>query len=388
MKKKIEKLVEQKKKETDIVYFDKYASLFHEAYRFLANKKALLYGGTALNELLPTSLKIYDPYTLPDIDVLSPDAEKLATEMVRFYKKKQRQAVSFTEALHPGTFKVYADGVQIADITQCSHETYDRLLRHCVRSKQWKIKIVPPEYIRMTLHKILSQPNDAHRWENVFERLKRYYKKFPIGSSCPSQPKMEQATNSTTTNEVVENIYKLLPPDTVFFGNKELAQMMGKEVPLFFTPIHVLTNQDLMATARMLKEEIPSITFSKVFRADDFVPPHIVLYAQKQPIATLYQPSSCIAFNDYKNKRIASINAVIDLLLSMSMSHHPHFKNIQNVLECLANDLSKIQQQSSSRKKVLKQIVMSCYGPSIGLITMRRERAKRLRRKKKTTDVY
>jgi hypothetical protein len=388
MKKKIERLVEQKKKQTDIVYFDKYAPLFHDAYRFLANKKALLYGGTALNELLPTPLKIYDPHTLPDIDVLSPDAEKLATQMVQFYKKKKRQAVSFTEALHPGTFKVYADGVQIADITRCSQETYDRLLRHCVRSKQWKIKIVPPQYIRMTLHKILSQPNDAHRWENVFERVKRYYKTFPIASSCPSKQKNEQDKNIHADEVVIETIYKLLPPDTVFFGKKELGEMTGKEVPLFFTPIHALTNQDLLDTAKMLKKEIPSITFSNVFRADDFVPPHIVLYTQKKPIATLYQPSSCIAFNEYKNKRIASINAVIDYLLSMSMSHHPHFKNIRNILECLSNDLSKIQQQNPSRKKVLKQIVMSCYGPSIGLITMRRERAKRLRRKKKTTDLY
>ena len=383
MKKRIEKLVEQKKKETDIVYFDKYASLFHDAYRFLATKKALLYGGTALNELLPTSLKIYNPYTLPDIDVLSPNAEKLATEMVGFYKKKKHQAVSFTEALHPGTFKVYADGVQIADITQCSPETYDKLLQDCVRSKQWKIKIVPPQYIRMTLHKILSQPNDAHRWENVFERLKRYYKTFPISAVCKKQ---KPTTINFQSLAVEDELYKLLPPETVFFGKREVEQMVNKETPLLHTPIHALTNQDLVATAKMLREEIPKLTFSKIFRPDDFVPEHIVLFIEGQPVATLYHPSSCVAFNEYKNKRIASINAVIDYLLSMSMSHNPHFKKNKHLLECLANDLSKVQQTSNSKKKVLKQIVMSCYGPSIGLITMRRERAKRLRRKKTNSE--
>jgi hypothetical protein len=387
IKKKIEKLVEQKKKETDIVYFDKYASLFHDAYRFLATKKALLYGGTALNELLPTALKIYDPYTLPDIDVLSPDAERLAKQMVHFYKKKKHQAVSFTEALHPGTYKVYADGVQIADITQCSQKTYDSLLSHCVRSKQWKIKIVPPQYIRMTLHKILSQPNDAHRWENVFERLKRYYKTFPI-TDAATTCKQQQNTNTPQSLVVEDELYKLLPPETVFFGKREVEQMMDTEIPLFYTPIHALTTHDLAATAKMLKQELPQLTFSRVFPPDDFVPQHMVFFYQGRPIATLYHLSSCVAFNTYKNKRVASINAVIDLLLSMSMSDYPHWKSNKKIFACLANKLSKIQQQnnSNSNKKLLKQIVMSCYGPTIGLITMRRERAKRLRRKKKNTE--
>lgn len=183
-----------------------------------------------------------------------------------------------------------------------------------------------------------------------------------------------------------DELYKLLPPDTVFFGKREVEQMVNKETPLLHTPIYALINQDLVATAKMLKEEIPKLTFSKVFRPDDFVPEHILLFIEGRPIATLYQPSSCIAFNEYKNKRVASINAVIDYLLSMSMSHYPHFKKNKTLLECLANELSKVQQTNKSKKKILKQIVMSCYGPSIGLITMRRERAKRLRRKKANSE--
>lgn len=380
MKKKIEKLVEQKKKQTDLIYFDKYAGLFHDAYRFLATQKALLYGGQALNELLPTPLKIYEPYTLPDIDVLSPCAEKLAARMVRFYKKKKHQAVSFTEALHPGTYKVYVDGVQVADLTQCGQDTYERLLRGCVRSPQWKVKIVPPQYLRMTLHKILSQPNDAHRWENALERLKRYYKTFPLPkSSCVSNHKIDDT--------LVKDLSPLLPPETVYSGKKEMEQMLGKPLPALSSPIYAWTTQDLTSMANMLKQEIPGLVVSKVFPQDDFVPSHILLSTKDgQTIATLFKPSSCIAFNEVQKKRIASIHAMIDLLLSMSMSDYHHWKKDKAVLECLADELSRLQQKDTSKRKILKQIVVSCYGPTTGLITMRRERAKRLRRKKKLLE--
>lgn len=381
-KKRIEKLVEEKKKEEELRYFDKYSSLFHDAYGFLSRKKALLYGGTALNELLPASLKIYEPYTLPDIDVLSPYAEKLANEMVRFYKTRKHQAVSFTEALHPGTYKVYADGVQIADITKCSDETYEKLREHSVISKQWKIKIVPPQYIRMTLHKILSQPNDAHRWENVYERLMKFYKEFPIKTKKDGQlsPQKETIDNGT----IINKIYELLPPETVYFGHKEIDELLNRKTRSFQAPIQAFTDLDLIETVKVLKQ-IPGLSASKVFTADNFVPRHIIVYSQDRPIATIYRLSSCVAFNEYKKKRIASINAVIDILLSMSMSNQPHFKKVKTLLESLADELSRAQQKNKSKKKVLKQIVTSCYGPSEGIITMRRERAKRLRKKKKAS---
>jgi len=383
LKKKFDKLVEKKRKEVDLVYFEKYASLFHDAYSFLARKKALLYGGTALNELLPTNLKIYDPYTLPDIDVLSPYAEKLAHEMVRFYKKKKHEAVSFTEALHPGTYKVYADGIQIADITKCGNKTYEELRKNCVRSKQWKIKIVPPQYIRMTLHKILSQPNDAHRWENVYDRLNKFYKTYPI--KCSLKPRN---TKNPINEEIEEKIYDTLPPDVVFFGKKEVGMLLGKEVPAFQGGIHALTDRDLLEISKMLKEEMPELRISDIFPLDNFVPSHIVVSLHNQPIATIYKLSSCVAFNEFKNKRIANINTTLDMLLSLSMSHYQHFKRWKPLLECLADELATVQQTSKSKKKILDQFVMLCHGPSEGLVTMRRKRATRLYRKKKTSNIY
>lgn len=385
MNKKLEKLVEEKKKEMDMIYFDKYSPLLQDAYLFLSNKKALLYGGTALNELLPTTLKFYDPFTLPDIDVLSPYAKKLAMRMVRYYKKNGHQAVSFTEALHPGTYKVYADGIQIADITQCSEKTYETLLQSCVRSKKWKIKIVPPFYLQMTLHKILSQPNDIHRWENVYERLKRYYQVYP--SSYCSLKQERTSTNKQEQDMMIEKVYNVMPKETVFFGKQEVELLLNKKnIKFKAPPIQMLVDQDLEKITSLLKQYIPHLTFSKIFSNNDFIMPHVILYSRKIPIGIVYKISSCVAFNEYKKRRIANIHTMLDLFLSMSLTNYTHFKKTHLFLKCLVDELSNLQQSSlHSRKKYMEQMVISCYGPSMGIATMKRERIKRLNKKKTTT---
>lgn len=382
----LDRIIEEKKKELDMVYYDRYSPLFADAILFLSNKKALMYGGTALNELLPTTLKFYEPYSLPDIDVLSPYAKKLASQMVSFYKKKKHEAVSFTEALHPGTYKVYADGVQIADITQCSDKTYEILVRSCIRSTDG-LKIVPPTYLRMTLHKILSQPNDAHRWKNVYERLDRFYKVYPTTCHLKTVTKQEKEQQP---DELVYTIYHVMPPDVIFLGQEQVYRMLGRHVPFELPPIIALTSQDLVEVARMLRKEVAGLHVSKVFPMDDLVLPHIVLSIGKRIVGIVFQATSCVAFNDYQGRRVASIHAMLDIFLSMSMSTYPHFKKKRSFVECLADELAWIQQNTEPIKKVRKELVLTCYGPSTGVATLRRERAKRMlaKKKKKTVDVY
>lgn len=376
MNKKLEKLVQLKKKELDMIYYDKYSPLLHDAYHFLSRKKALLYGGTALNELLPTTLKFYDPYALPDIDVLSPYAKKLATDMVRYYKRNGHQAVSFTEALHEGTYKVFADGIQIADITQCSPKTYEILLQECVRSQKWKIKIVPPLYLRMTLHKIFSQPNDIHRWENVYDRLQRYYQIFPLQSSCSL--KQKESPSFKEDDNILQEIMDVMPKETIYFGKAETELLLNKKLDNFqLPPLQMLTDQDLFEIVFRLKQKIPQLTTSRIYPKDDFILSHVFLFYNNVPVGAIYKLGSCVAFNQYKNKRIASIHTMLDLFLSMSLSGY--FKENKQFLQCLSDMLSHVQQTSiHSKKKYLEQMVISCLGPSMGLATMKRERIRRL----------
>ena len=54
---------------------------------FLVEKKRIIYGGAAINALLPKSLKFYDPEVdLPDYDFLTPDALEDCAILMEKYK--------------------------------------------------------------------------------------------------------------------------------------------------------------------------------------------------------------------------------------------------------------------------------------------------------------
>lgn len=375
---KLDKLIQAKMEQVERLNYEKYKGLFSDAANFLSKKKALLYGGVAVNEMLPANLKIYKPATLPDIDVLSPEAKKLAKELVRYFINKKHEAVSYTEALHQGTFKVFCEGIQLADITGVSSKTYKRLLVDG-KTSSIGIKTVSPIFIRMSLHKMMAEPNDVHRWPNVFKRLSHFYKEYPI-TYCD----VSKLPTKTWTNEfdgLVNTIYSVLSDtDAVFFGVRELSWILGKDIPhVNIPPIQLLVNSDAAQYAKVLTSTIAGLKV-KVFPEDDFLSEHAWIYYKKDPIVAVYTPENCFSYNDYHGCRVGSLNTIISFFLSMVLSPQSHFKNYTDTFMCLSNILTEIQQRTKSKgRKLLSQFPTSCVGPTIGIVTMRRQRIKRMK---------
>ena len=137
-------------------------------------------------------------------------------------------------------------------------------------------------------------------------------------------------------------------------------------------PLLVLTDQELMETKFLLKQQ--GLVVSKIFPADDFVPSHFLVFQENQVVAVVFHLETCVSYHELKKKRIASLHTMMDWLLSLSLSTYPHFQNVP--FQCVADELSFIP--SSSKRKIVQPFVITCYGPSVGVATMRRERVKRL----------
>jgi len=396
--KKINSIVQHKDDEEEKYYYEKYNSIFKETFKILRKKKILLYGGTAINELLPSKLQFYKSTALPDIDVLTIDGEKLAKNIVKYFKKKGYNNISTThsEALHPGTYKVYVDSLQILDITNVPKNVYKRLAENSVVSSHLKLKIVDIQFLRMTLHLILAKGDatTVHRWGKVLERLTLFYKQYPP-KLCKKTSNMQNNadTNDIFPEDLITNIYTILKDsDYILFGIHEIELLLDRNINsnVIQSPIQVLVKTSKLediTTSIINKINADSniykkyLKVSQVYKEDTLIPTHIFIYYKQKPIMAIFNADVCYGFNLYNGIKIASIHTIIYMYLCMILTPYKHFHDV-NSLECLVNMLTlKQMKMRSTKKKLYQDIVSQCYGENIGLVTMRKNRLLRLARK-------
>lgn len=386
---KIEKIAEEKAEEIERKNYEKYREIFDTTVKHLKKQKVLLYGGYALNELFPANLKIYKDEELPDIDFFTYKPKEVANYLVKAYRKAGLETASYAEALHPGTYKVFVQGLQVADITGISKTAFLRLSKNSVVGSNG-VRIVDPQYLRMSLHMLMSQAVDSHRWSKVFKRLIAFYKVYPQKMCSEAKQEAKNGVKSgDVPRELTNIIYDRVQQDRyVLFGARELQLMMETDSYMFPTsglpPIQILADADPEVVATKFIEDLKKYDTSsfttKVMEKDDFMPKHVFVMYKKRKMLGIYMANACITYNEIGQMRVASIHTMLRMYLSMSLSSCPHFKKAADELECITSSLSYLQQKSMHRKrKILREFVTDCYGSQAGLITLRREKALRFK---------
>lgn len=162
----------------------------------IKKKKCVVYGGTALNAILPPHLQFYDPeYDLPDWDFFTNDPIMIAIDIADKVKEKTGTEVSVTTATHEGTYKIFADGQAIADITRVPKDVL-KILRERSIIKDG-IHYSGPEYLRMSAYLELSRPlGQPERWDKVMRRISLLNQAYPI-----KIPKKESSQKDHVKNE-------------------------------------------------------------------------------------------------------------------------------------------------------------------------------------------
>jgi len=166
--------------------------IFEIVGNFIKKYKLILYGGYALNLILPENKKIYKSYTQADYDCYSYDAKKHAIMLANILKKKKYKLIKLKLAKHENTFKLYIGTLNVLDITQIDKIIFNILIDiHKYEKYNDKIKhyndnynIVPLYLLKRNMHYELARPEGSYfRWEKVktrFDILNEVYfkKKF------------------------------------------------------------------------------------------------------------------------------------------------------------------------------------------------------------------
>lgn len=194
-------LVEKRKGEK-IIQDPKVKDIISIVEKFIADKKLICYGGTAINNILPEDAQFYNKdIELPDYDFYSDNALDHAKELADIYYKAGYEDVEAKSGVHHGTYKVFVNFTGIADITQMEPALFKAISRDAIIKKD--IRYAPPDFLRMAMYLELSRPDgDVSRWEKVQKRLTLLNTHYPLkGYDCDKieyQRGFDGATASNT----------------------------------------------------------------------------------------------------------------------------------------------------------------------------------------------
>lgn len=392
---KLQKLAEQKELEIQEIQYNKYKYLYDIAIKLLRKEKVLLYGGVAINELMKPDMKFYSDNALPDIDVFAVNAKQLANRVVKEFKNLGFNMASSNEALHENTFKVFVDGLQIADISDVEARTFTRLSRGSIKSS-FGLRIVNPLFLQMSLHIMMSHPFDAHRWSKVYQRLVLFYKTFH-----PNQ------CNTVTQSEIsIKNRFhyndKLASSIKLWITQNEYISVGGSVLYNYLldnestqqqvmqwtgsTMYDLLVHDDVRRTAQEMVAYLndPSLTVSNVYKGDLILPDHVFIMHKTHRLIGMYKSNTCTSYVDLHKVHVASFHTICQFYMGLMFSPYKHHN--KKYIMCIVKMLSQLQvhifeKQSKRPNLLLNQFVLDCYGPFESPITLKRKQIQRKMKK-------
>ena len=196
----------EKRKGAAVIQDPKVQDIITIVEKFIADKKLVCYGGTAINNILPEDVQFYNKdIELPDYDFYSDKALDHAKELADIYYKAGYEDVEAKSGVHHGTYKVFVNFTGIADITNMEPALFKVISRDAIIKKN--IRYAPPDFLRMAMYLELSRPDgDVSRWEKVQKRLTLLNTHYPLkGYECDKieyQRGFDGATSGSKTGEV------------------------------------------------------------------------------------------------------------------------------------------------------------------------------------------
>jgi hypothetical protein len=351
---------------------------------FIMKNKCIVYGGTAINNVLPKEDQFYDyDYELPDYDFFSPNAFELAKKLADLYASKGFEDVEAKSGVHHGTYKVFVNHMGVADITYLHPELYGSIKKTAIIKE--KIMYAPANFLRQSMFLELSRPmGDVSRWEKILKRLNLLNKHYPlVYKKCELQRHFSSRRDEPELFTLTKNAF--VEEGVVFIGGYANAMYtMYTKVPKLknvpdFDVLSLTPKETAQKVSQALKKKQYEVTIKEHEAIGELVSKHYSISVDGEYIAFVYEPTACHSYNVIDNGgkqlKIGSIDTLLSYYLAFMYSDRDYFD--ENRLLCLSSVLFKVQQENRlSQKGILKRFVLQCYGKQQTLADMREENNK------------
>ena len=349
---------------------------------YLRESRLVCYGGTAINNILPKKYQFYDDeYDVPDYDFYSPAPTTDAKKIADLYAAAGYQEVEAKAGVHPGTVKVFAQGIGIADVTFLEPPLFEKLQKDAIKVDG--ILYAPADFLRMNMYIELSRPQGhVGRWEKVLKRLNLLNQAFPLKTSaCKAAAK--NAEDVTKAAQVLRAL--IVDLKGVFFGGYAASLYAGHTRPKAETAdkddVDAIV-EDLDTAAEKAVRALEDADFEDV-DAHDVAPVGELIAASKEirvggkTVCTLFAPQGCQNYNytvmDGKNVRVATIDTILCMYLAFYYSDNQAYD--KDRIMCTAQQMYNVQKDTKLiQKDILKRFNSSCIGRQPTMTDMKNEK--------------
>jgi len=358
------------------------------AERFISQNDCILYGGTAINAMLPKSDQFYNyKYELPDYDAYTPSAMDNAKKLADIYIKEGFKDVEAKAGVHYGTYKVFVNQNSIVDLTQLHDELYQSLMKH--HKVIDGLRYAPVNYLRMSCYLELSRPmGDVSRWEKVYRRLSKLNKYYPlVFKRCKRVPQRRKFTHDETLL-FNTTLTTLVTMDVVFIGayaNKIYTHQ--STVPF----VENLSEFDVISstpeeTCHAMMNALTKAGFIPTLKTHspigELIDTHHSIIVNEHTIAIVYPPMGCHSYNVVRDKhgnnlKLGTIDTLFSYYLAFLYADRDYLESDR--IACVCSILYKVQQDHRiTNKRPLQRFGTTCYGKQETLSSIRARRSEML----------
>lgn len=380
---------------------------------FIRRKRLVLYGGQAINSILPRHAQFYGASDIPDYDFFTTNSPRDARELADEFYAAGYTDVEAKSGVHKGTQKVYVSNIPAADLTQQDPTIFAHLQKDAIVVDG--IHYAPPNWLRMGMYLELCRTyGDTTRFEKVLKRLTLLNKYHPMKTphGCHDIQFQRASTSAETAANAGEQIYDIvrnvfIQQNVVFFGGYAMS-LYSQYMPAAQRRIvrkigdFDVLSEDIDRVARIAVEQLKQGGFARATTTahppvGEVVPRSIEIRVGAETVAFLYEPDECVNYNEVSaaqngagaslgTVRVASIDTILRYYLAFLYTGRPYY-DIERLL-CMANFLFRVQQQNRlTQRGLLRRFTTTCIGQQHTLEDIRAEKAEEFKRLRgKQTD--
>jgi hypothetical protein len=400
----LEKIIQKRKDDNIKRLYYKNVRVYSLVKDFIKKKNLLIYGGIAVNSILPKKERFYDKYENPDIDFFSYRAKSDAIELVNYLTNKGIKYVEVRSGIHYETFKIYVNFTPIADITDIPKYLFDRMLNMSkkeadlikIHAPDYDIKAAPLDFLRLAMHIELSRPDGyIDRWMKVFKRMTLLYDYYPVilDKNCNGYEKERSNKIIEFRSKIITILKNLNLPLIGIEAVKLYLQEGGikidgnailhEDMTIFdIISVDYISTSDIIITElnkylgkdmKIYKQKYSSLNKSEL------LPKHIIISLEyiennkifKRPLITIYKSVACYSYKKINGIMVASIDSNLSFLYAWLLTNRIYLK--KNRIRCIMSWLLNIQYRNLHKNKpIFNLFEQKCYGKQLDLDDLRK----------------